>query len=85
MLNSIPFVGWLASLLVSVSLSIPFWICWTVCGIGQKYGYFLPAPYQSIPFWDCVGLFISIGIIGMMVGILTPKISSVSQTNEKKT
>ena len=40
-----------------------FWFFWTICGVGGRYFYFLPAPYQSIPFWDCFGLFVVIGAL----------------------
>lgn len=78
MINKIPFLGWLLSFCASVSLSIPFWICWTVCGIGRTYFYFVPEVYQVIPFWNCVGLFI---VISIVKGTLVPTIASVSQTN----
>ena len=81
MLNAIPIVGWLLSLIFSVSLAIPFWICYTVCGLGVKYFYWLPKVYQAVPFWHCVGLFICISVLKSM---LVPKFSSVSNQNESK-
>lgn len=78
MINKIPFIGWFFSFIASVSLSVPFWIAWTVCHIGEKYAYFLPKVYQAIPFWDCVGLFICISIIK---GMLIPKLASFSSSN----
>lgn len=63
MINKLPIIGWLLSFVASVSLSIPFWICWTHYGIGAKYFYWLPEVYQHIPFWNCVGLFIVLSII----------------------
>ena len=56
MINALPIVGWLISAILAVSISVPFWICWTVCGLGEKYFYWLPSVYHSIPFWHCVGL-----------------------------
>jgi hypothetical protein len=79
MINKLPVIGWLLSLVANVSLSVPFWICWTACGIGAKYFYWLPELYQRIPFWDCVGLFIAISIVK---GALVPQFASVSQTNK---
>lgn len=76
MLNAIPIVGWLLDFVFCASLSLPFWFCWTCCGLGQLYFGFLPERYQSIPFWHCVGLFIIIGILRPM---LTPKIVEVTQ------
>lgn len=75
MINSIPVLGWAISVVCSISLAIPFWICWTLCGIGDRYFDFLPVEWQVIPFWDCVGLFIVLSIIKGLV----PQIASVSQ------
>lgn len=63
MLNTIPVIGWALSLLLAISLSIPFWFFWTVFGIGSTYFYFLPEVYQHPGFWDCVGLFIVVDIL----------------------
>lgn len=81
MINKIPFLGWVLSFLTSVSLSIPFWIIWTLCGIGRTYFTFVPELYQSIPFWNCVGLFM---VVGILKAALTPQFVSVSQTNNSK-
>ena len=79
MINKLPIIGWILSFAASVSLSIPFWICWTACDLGRLYFDFLPEKYQAIPFWHCVGLFIVIGIIK---GTFVPSLASVSQTNK---
>jgi len=63
MLNGIPFFGWIISLLVNISMAVPFWFCWTYYGIGTKYFYFLPSVYQVIGFWACIGLFTVLGIL----------------------
>ena len=76
MLNSIPFIGWFLSFFFSVSYAIPFWFIWTVCDVGKKYFYWLPELYLSIPFWECVGLFI---IIGILKDTLVPKLVEVTQ------
>lgn len=78
-LNALPLVGWVLSGIIAVSLAVPFWLCWTFFGIGAKYFYWLPAIYQRIPFWDCVGLFIAISIIK---SILTPRLASVEQKQQ---
>ena len=80
MINKLPIIGWLISLVANISLSIPFWICWTACGVGQKYFYFLPDVYRSIPFWDCVGIFI---VLSVLRGLF-PSLASVSQSNTNK-
>ncbi len=82
MLNGLPIVGWFLSFVGNVSLAIPFWICWTVCGIGVLYFDFLPAKYQALPFWNTVGLFMCISILK---AVLVPKLASVSQSNETNT
>jgi len=81
MLNAIPFIGWFISLAISISLAIPFWFCWTVCHLGQKYFYFLPVVYQTIGFWSCVGLFTIISILKL---VLVPHIASIQNNSGKK-
>jgi len=76
-INKIPFFGWFLSIVAAIGLAVPFWFCWTVFGLGPKYFYWLPAVYQSIPFWDAVGLFI---VISIVKGTLTPKFARVSNT-----
>ena len=63
MLNVIPVVGWFLDLAFSISLAVPFWLIWTVCGIGEKYFGFLPPVYLYPSFWNCVGVFIVVPII----------------------
>ena len=79
MINKLPFIGWFFSSMAAVSLSIPLWICWTWGGIGRKYFYFVPEVFQSISFWNCVGLFI---IIAILKGTLIPKLFSVSNSQK---
>lgn len=75
MLNKIPVIGWLLTLIASISLSIPFWVCWTACGLGKTYFTFLPSRWQAIPFWHCVGMFL---IAGILKGMLPTLVSSSS-------
>ncbi len=70
MINAVPLLGWLLSFIGNASLAVPFWICWTVCDIGKTYFNFLPEQWQSIPFWNCVGLFMCMGLIRF---VFTPK------------
>jgi hypothetical protein len=77
MINKIPFFGWILSAMGAISLSIPFWLCWTIGGIGEKYFSWIPEVYQVIPFWHCVSLFI---VIAILKGTLTPKLFSISNT-----
>ena len=74
MLNAIPFVGWGMSLFFSISLAVPFWFVWTVCGIGETYFYFLPAVWRTPGFWACVGIFMVVSIIKV---VFVPKFASV--------
>ena len=82
MLNAIPGIGWALDFVLKVSLAIPFWLIWTVFGLGEKYFGFLPPVYQTPSFWNCVGLFIAVPILYL---IFVPKIVTVSvdQTNKE--
>ena len=71
-INQLPIIGWALSLFFNICLAVPFWIFWTCCGIGEKYFYFLPEVYKSIPFWQTVALFICIGIVGSIIKTLSP-------------
>ena len=70
----VPFLGGVMgviAIIVNVSLdivlAIPFWLFWTVFGIGTKYFSFLPSIYQSITLWHCMGIFACIGLIRMLI------------------
>ena len=76
-MNAIPFFGWAVSAFVAISVSVPFWLCWTWVGIGEKYFYFLPEMYHNPPFMDCVAFF----IVATILQRLVPKFVSVSQVN----
>ena len=62
-MNRIPILGWLLSFLLNVSLSIPFWLIWSVAGVGAVYFYWLPEVFHAPGFWAIVGLFICIEIL----------------------
>jgi hypothetical protein len=79
-MNAIPILGWALSLLFTASTAVPFWIIWTVCGIGEKFFYFVPDVYKQIGFWESVGLFMVVGIIKQ---VFVPKVASVVNTNNK--
>jgi hypothetical protein len=81
MLNAIPVFGWALSAFFAISLAVPFWFIWTVCGIGSTYAYFLPAVYQHPGFWDCVGVFIVVGIIKL---VFVPRLASASSSSTSK-
>jgi len=78
MINSIPVLGWLLSIVFNTSLAIPFWLFWTYFEIGKRYFYFLPEIYLSVGFWDCVGVFVVLSILRGFFPVLV----SVDQTNK---
>lgn len=81
MLNSLPFVGWILDFTFKVSLAIPFWVIWSLFGVGDRFFWFLPQVYRDPGFWDCVGVFI---VVPIAYGIFVPKLVSVSQSVDRK-
>ena len=79
-LNALPIVGWFLSTFCAISMAIPFWFCWSYCGLGTHYFYFLPPVYQSISFWNVVGLFIIIWTLRSLL----PKFASIENKAELK-
>jgi hypothetical protein len=77
MINAIPVAGWFLSLFFSISLAVPFWFVWTVCGIGDSYFYFLPPVWRSPGFWACVGIFIAVSIIK---AVFVPRLFSIDNS-----
>ncbi len=63
MWNNLPVIGWVVDLVFKCSLALPFWIAWTLCGIGPKFFAFLPDVYLAPGFWEIVGVFICLGIL----------------------
>lgn len=49
--------------IASFVLAIPFYVCWTLYGIGGAYFFFLPSAWHSIPYMKCVGMFLSVFIL----------------------
>lgn len=81
MINAIPVIGWAVSLFFSISLAIPFWLIWTVFGIGEKYFYFLPPVYYDPGFWACVGIFMVVSILKL---VFVPRLASISNSADAK-
>lgn len=77
MLNYIPVIGWIISFALSFFVAIPFYFLWN--HLAPTYFYYVPKVFQSIPFWDCVWLWM---IAGMLKMLLIPKLASFSQTNK---
>lgn len=69
----------IASAIIS---AIPACFVWN--RIAPLYLGFIPELYQSIPYWHMVGIFLVCTFLGEQIQKLTPKIVSVSQTNETK-
>ena len=61
MLNVIPVIGWLISLILATFLAVPFWLIWTVLEIGAMFS-FLPEALQAPGFWTTVGIFMCLSI-----------------------
>jgi hypothetical protein len=78
-INTIPVVGWLIDILFKMCLAVPFWFMWTVCGLGEKYFYFLPPVYHAPGFWNCVGLFVAVPILYL---VFVPRLISVNNTQK---
>jgi hypothetical protein len=80
-INLFPGVGWVLSLIFNISLAVPFWIAWTLCGIGETYFFFLPPVYHSIGFWACVGLFM---VLSILKWVLLPRFGfNYNESNSK--
>lgn len=82
MINAIPVLGWLLSFIFTTSAALPFWIVWTLYGIGAKYAYWLPEVYLNPGFWECVGIFMAMSIIK---AVFVPKFVTVNNSSESKT
>lgn len=78
----IPVFGWALSFAFSASLSVPFYFLWN--HLIPRYAPLVPPPYNALPFWDCVWIFMLLPIIGHAIATLTPKIISIEQKNENK-
>ena len=78
-INAIPFLGWFLDLSLNASTSVPFYFPWN--HLCPKYMPFIHAPYDHLPFWDCVWLFM---LIGILKSTLVPKLANVTQNNEAK-
>lgn len=48
-------------------MAVPFWLFWKVFGIGDKYFRFLPSTYQNISLWQCIGIFICVGLLKLLI------------------
>lgn len=79
MLNNIPIIGWLLDFVFKASLSLPFWLIWSVSGIGKKFFPFLPEVYLNAGFWETVGVFI---VVPIVYSIFVPKFVKVSNTQK---
>ena len=58
--------------------AIPVYFCWNA--LAEKYLYFLPIAYHKIGYWEFVGLFIILAIVGEYINKAVPKIVNVTTT-----
>ncbi|MXW54747.1 MAG: hypothetical protein F4X44_05340 [Gammaproteobacteria bacterium] len=80
-MNRIPVLGWIGSIVLNLSLSIPFWFIWSVCGVGRHFfTNLLPEPFLRPSLWVILGLFICIEIIR---SLLFPMTLNLRKENEK--
>lgn len=80
MINAIPVIGWVISLILTASLAVPFWFIWTVMGVGATFAYWLPAVYLAPGFWQCVGVFI---VVGILKAVFMPRLVLLTEANSK--
>jgi len=79
MIHGIPVIGTVISFILSFFCAIPFYFIWN--NLAPTYFPFMPEVWQSIPFWDAVGLFMLVPIISWVIRSLTPRIATVNNTN----
>lgn len=66
MLNYIPVIGWIGSLIFNMSVVFPLWFIWTPCGYGRHYlSGFAPERFLAIPYWDFVAMAICLSILNI--------------------
>ena len=63
MVNAIPIIGWIISLMAFVFISMPFWVIWTYYEIGRKFFPFLSDAWHTISYPECVGVFMCVYIL----------------------
>ena len=61
--------------------AIPFWISWN-CIAPVYLSAYLPVVFLKLPYWDVVAIFIVCTFLGEQIQKLTPKIISISQSND---
>ncbi|MCY3884944.1 MAG: hypothetical protein OXG24_08530 [Gammaproteobacteria bacterium] len=80
-MNRIPVLGWIGSVILNLSLSIPFWFIWSVCGVGRHFfSTLLPEQFLKPNLWVILGLFICIEIIRTL---LFPRTINLPKDNDK--
>jgi len=63
--------------------AIPFWISWN-CVAPIYLKEYIPAVFLELPYWHVVAIFIVCTFLGEQIQKLTPKLVSISQSNENK-
>lgn len=83
MLNKIPVIGWIFTVIAALGLSLPFWLAWSVGGIGNTFfSSYLPPQFVSPGFWQIFGLFICLGIFKWILSCITPRFVYVHVNND---
>ena len=72
------FMGILAifmNLILNIIIAGLFWLFWTVLGTGVRYFGFIPNIYHNISLWHCMGIFICIGLLKLLVVSHSPSVN----------
>lgn len=66
----------------AITTAIPFYYSWNC--LAPVYFNFVPVIYHDLPYWHIVGAFLVCTYLGEQISKLTPKIVSISQSNNKE-
>ena len=79
MIYAIPFIGHIVGFIGFTSLAFPFWLFWTVFGMGEKYFYFVPPIYYEIGFWESFMVFSLVSILKSFIPGFISRKNELSQ------
>jgi hypothetical protein len=83
MWNKLPIIGWIITIIAAIGLSVPFWLAWSVFGIGERFfSDYLPSQFVDPGFWEIFWLFICLGIFRWVLSCITPRFVHVSVSND---
>ena len=72
------FMGVLAifmNLVLNTIIASLFWLFWTVFGIGTRFFGFLPKIYLNISLLCCMGIFVCIGLVKLLIISKSPSVN----------